>query len=64
MLGVDVISNDGSALTSSLLLRQLGLLGVGVNLLGLLSVLGLDGVSDLGGLLTSTLQAKTKTMNY
>lgn len=56
VLGVDVISNDSSALSSSLLLRQLGLLGVRVDLLGVLSVLVGDGVSHLGGLLTSTLQ--------
>ena len=56
VLGVDVISDDGSALTSSLLLRQLGLLRVGVDLLGVLGVLGSNGVGHLGGLLTSTLQ--------
>ena len=64
VLGVDVISNDGGALSSSLLLRQLGLLGVGVNLLGVLGVLVLDGVGNLGGLLTSTLRVKYESNDY
>lgn len=57
MLGVDVIGDLGSLLTSSLLLGQLLLLGVGVDLLGLHGVLVGDGVGDLAGLLTSTLRS-------
>jgi hypothetical protein len=56
VLGVDVISDGGGALTSSLLLRELLLLGVGVDLLGVSGVLGGHGVSDLGGLLSGSLR--------
>lgn len=59
MLGVDVISDRGSALTSSLLLGQLLLLRVGVHLLGISGVLSRETVSDLGGLLTGTLSNLT-----
>lgn len=56
VLGVHIIGNRGGALASTLLLRELSLLGVGVDLLGILGVLGGNGVGNLSGLLTSSLQ--------
>lgn len=58
VLGVHIISHSGGALTSTLLLGELLLLGVRVHLLGLSGVLGSERVGNLGGLLTSTLQRR------
>lgn len=59
MLGVDVIGDRGCALSSTLLLSELLVLGVGVNLLGISGVLGGDTVGNLGGLLTGSLYTGT-----